>query len=215
MPRKKLYRLQTVKDLSHVLEFAPGLKGAWNTVFHNDHEIVLELGCGRGELSVGLTQLFPDKNFIGIDKKADRLWFGGKASEEQNLENVRFLRLPIEKIDECFTQGEVSEIWVTFPDPFLRRRDEKRRLLSPRFLDLYRKVLKSRALIHLKTDSETFFTYALTLLDKQKIVPEQVIRDIYQHDVIKLDPVFSLQTTYEKQHLAKGKQIFYLQFRMY
>jgi tRNA (guanine-N7-)-methyltransferase len=214
MPRKKLYRLSTVKDLPHVLEYTSVYKGHWQEVFDNDNSLTLELGCGRGELSLGLAELFPEKNFIGIDKKADRLWFGGKGIEEMKLQNIRFLRLPIERIVECFAPNEVNEIWITFPDPFLRRRDEKRRLLSPRFLDLYRQILKANATIHLKTDSEAFFEYSLDLLSKQHVQPQKIIKDIYKQDISNVDPVLFIQTTYEKRHLAQGKKIYYLQFKM-
>ncbi len=214
MPRKKRHRLLAVKDLEHVLEFAPEFKGKWGEVFHNRQALTLELGCGRGELSLGLAQLFPDQNFIGIDKKADRLWFGGKGVVEMALPNIRFLRLPIERIVECFAPQEVDEIWITFPDPFPRRRDEKRRLFSPRFLDLYRQILKPGALLHLKTDSEDLFEYAVTLLDKQHITVEEIKRDLYQNDPTTLDPILLIQTTYEKRHLAKGKKIYYLRCKI-
>lgn len=214
MPRKKLFRLEAVKTLAHIVEYDPDRKIVWSEVFLNNHDIILELGCGRGELAIGLAEIFPDKNIIGIDKKADRLWFGGKAAEEKKLKNVCFLRMPIEKITEAFAKNEISEIWITFPDPFPRRRDAKRRLVSPEFLERYRKILKSPGILRLKTDAQSLYEYTLEVLHKQQMKPRITINDLYAEELCNLDATLIVQTTYEKKHLAQGKKIFYVESQL-
>ena len=142
------------------------MKGKWHkSFFKNDHPIVLELGCGKGEYTIGLAEKFPHKNFIGVDIKGARMWRGAKTATDNRMSNVGFLRTQIELIDYCFSQGEVSEIWITFPDPQIKYRRRKKRLTAPDMLDVYRKVLTDEAVLHLKTDSQFLHGYTLGMLE--------------------------------------------------
>lgn len=188
-------------------------RGNWNNHFGNDNPIVLELGCGKGEYTVGLSRLFPEKNFIGIDIKGARFWRGAKTALEEGLDNVAFLRSQIELVDLLFAEHEVSEIWITFPDPQIKYKRTKHRMTNQAFLDQYKKVLKPGALMHLKTDSEFMHGYTLGLLHG---IGHEVI--YANHDVYKNEgspkEVLELQTFYENQYLEKGKPITYIQFRI-
>lgn len=188
-------------------------RGNWHNHFGNDNPIVLELGCGKGEYTVGLSKLFPEKNFIGIDIKGARFWRGAKTALEEGLENVAFLRSQIELVDLLFAENEVSEIWITFPDPQIKYKRTKHRMTNQAFLDQYKKVLKPGALMHLKTDSEFMHGYTLGLLHG---IGHEVI--YANHDVYKNEgspkEVLELQTFYENQYLEKGKPITYIQFRI-
>ncbi len=188
------------------------MKGKWDELyFKNGNPIILELACGRGEYSYALGKTFPDKNFIGVDIKGARIYQGAKKTLEANLQNVAFLRTKIELIDHFFETNEISEIWITFPDPFLRESKANKRLTSPRFLDLYRKILKSNGLIHLKTDDPTLFEYSLETLKED---PNAKI--LYQDDDIYTKPLpevaLEIKTYYEIQHLSKGRKIKYIRF---
>mgnify|MGYP001820230928 FL=1 len=188
-------------------------RGNWHNHFGNDNPIVLELGCGKGEYTVGLSKLFPEKNFIGIDIKGARFWRGAKTALEEGLDNVAFLRSQIELVDLLFAENEVSEIWITFPDPQIKYKRTKHRMTNQAFLDQYKKVLKPGALMHLKTDSEFMHGYTLGLLHG---IGHEVI--YANHDVYKNEgspkEVLELQTFYENQYLEKGKPITYIQFRI-
>ncbi len=185
----------------------------WNkSFFKNDGDIIIELGCGKGEYTVGLAKRFPHKNFVGIDIKGARIWRGLKNAEEGNLNNVAFIRSRINLIEYMFGKKEVSEIWITFPDPRSRPSDENRRLTSPRFIDRYYKVLKPNGIINLKTDNIVFFEYTL-----------DIIRD-YGHELLYYtydvygepndEPVTGIQTFYEKMWIDHGTKIKYLKFRL-
>ncbi len=188
-------------------------RGAWNEHFGNSNPIVLELGCGKGEYTVGLAKLFPGKNFVGIDIKGARFWRGAKTALEEGLDNVAFLRSQIELLDLLFAENEVSEIWITFPDPQIKYKRTKHRMTNKVFLDRYNKVLKPGALMHLKTDSEFMHGYTLGLLHG---IGHEVI--YANHDVYKNEgspkEVLELQTFYENQYLEKEKPITYIQFRI-
>ncbi len=189
-------------------------KGVWgSSFFHNDHPIVLELGCGKGEYTVDLARKYPNKNFIGIDIKGARLWRGAKTAMEEGLSNVGFLRTQIELLEHCFAIHEVDEIWITFPDPQIKYKRTKHRLTNQEFLDRYRKVLKPNGLIHLKTDSEFMHGYTLGLLHG---LGEEI--DYAHHDVYGStgapEVVTSIQTFYESQYLEKGKKITYTRFKL-
>lgn len=189
------------------------LKGNWNkSFFKNKGDIVLELGCGKGEYTVGLAERFPHKNFIGVDVKGSRINLGLNEAKEKNLTNVAFIRARINLIEHCFGENEVSEIWITFPDPQPRNIKTKKRLTSPWFLNRFSKFLKPNGIIHLKTDNILFFEYT-----------QDVIRD-YSHELLKLEydvyasdmenEVSQIQTYYEKIWLKNGTKIKYLQFRL-
>ena len=188
-------------------------KGRWNTIFSNPNPIVLELGCGKGEYTLALAERYPEKNFIGIDIKGARLWRGAKTALENKLPNVRFLRMNIELIDAVFDESEVSEIWITFPDPQIKYKRTKHRLTNIHFLDRYKKILDGDGLVHLKTDSEFLHGYTLGLLqglDKEIVYSNN---DVYRQSGSPA-VVTEVQTFYESQYLEMGKPITYLSFKI-
>jgi len=190
------------------------LKGKWHTdFFGNNNPIVIEIGCGKGEYTVNLATKYPDTNFIGLDKKGARLWRGGKTSKENQLSNVAFIRTRIEQIEYLFSPDEVDEIWITFPEP--QPSKAKKRFTSPQFIAHFRNILKPEGIIHLKTDSDLFYGYTLS-----------VIKDaghdlLYSNSDLYLNPedprikdVIAVQTFYEKMWLAEGFKIKYLEFKL-
>ena len=190
------------------------LKGKWNKeFFKNDNPIVLELGCGKGEYSVGLAERFPEKNFIGIDIKGARFWRGAKTAEETGMNNVAFVRTQIELIHHIFTQNEVSEIWITFPDPQIKYKRTKHRMTNAAFLDNYKKILKPNGLVHLKTDSEFMHGYTLGLLHGLGYEVLYANHNIYKNEGAPAE-VTGIQTFYESQYLEVNKSITYIQFRI-
>ena len=211
MTVKKLRRFAELATFTNTFQNSADLKGKWNSdYFRNSNPITLELACGKAEYTIALAQKYPDRNFIGVDLKGARLWRGAKTALEQNLNNTAFLRTPIERIDEFFSIGEVAEMWIPFPDPFPRRGKAKKRLTSPRFLNLYRNVLKSGGVIHLKTDDENLFNYPMETLQIEKFPVPQANPDLYSCP--ELNDLLTIQTTYEIKHLAVGKKIKYLCF---
>ena len=191
-----------------------GLKGKWSQeFFKNDHPIVLELGCGKGEYTVELARQNPEKNFIGIDIKGARFWRGAKTAIEEGLENVAFVRTQIELIEYVFAVNEVSEIWITFPDPQIKYKRTKHRLTNPEFLQRYKNVLKEDGIMHLKTDSEFMHGYTLGLLHGEGHEILYAHHDIYKNEYSPKE-VTGIQTFYEKQYLEKGKPITYIQFKI-
>ncbi len=188
------------------------LKGRWNEVhFKNDHPITLELACGGGEYTVGLAQRFPERNFVGVDVKGNRLWKGAKLALEQNLPNAAFLRTRIEVIDHFFAPGEVAEIWITFADPFPRASKENRRLTSAYFNEKYRQVLKPGGQVHLKHDDPDFYQFTLdTIAADPRCALVVKNEDIYTGPLEV--PELEIQTLYEGMHLAAGKKIKYVRY---
>lgn len=189
------------------------IKGKWNELqFKNENPITIELACGRGEYSVGMAALFPDKNFIGIDVKGDRIWKGSTWAVERELDNVAFLRAQIDTLHNFFSENEVNEIWMTFPDPRPKKRDTKRRLTNNRFFDLYKTVLKPGGIFRLKTDNTDLFNFTLEELEQRKDVAGLVSTfDVYQSDL--KDEVFGIKTRYEEMFASKGETIKYLRFQ--
>ncbi len=184
----------------------------WNNFyFKNQNPIILELACGRGEYSLGLAKRYPQTNFIGVDIKGARIWQGAKIALEENLHNICFLRTRIEHISDFFKPGEIDEIWITFPDPFLKKSKANRRLTSGFFLERYRQILKPKGLVHLKTDSPELYEFTkevISLDDKCKILYDN--NDIYSKE---LDfPELDIKTYYEKSHLKDGRKIKYIRF---
>lgn len=190
------------------------IKGNWNSrQFKNKNPIVLELACGRGEYSIGLAKIFPDKNFIGVDIKGPRIWRGGRLVEEENLNNVAFLRAIIQNIENFFENDEVDEIWITFPDPRPKGRDERRRLTSPRFLDIYNRIMKSGGWVHLKTDNSPLFEYSLEMVSNHGNSQDLVYtNNLYDSKMV--DEHYNIKTTYERRYLNDGIPIHYLKFRL-
>jgi len=189
------------------------LKGKWATFFGNTNPIVLELGCGKGEYTVGLAELYPDKNFIGIDIKGARLWRGAKTAMDNSLKNVAFLRTQISLIDQLFEAEEVSEIWITFPDPQIKFKRTKHRLTNKEFLEKYKKILQKNGTVHLKTDSEFMHGYTLGLLQGLGLDILYANHDVYRNEGSPKE-VLEIQTFYENQYLERGKPITYLKFRI-
>jgi tRNA (guanine-N7-)-methyltransferase len=189
------------------------IKGNWNRdLFRNNNPLVLELGCGRGEYTIGLANSFPSKNFIGIDIKGARMWRGARTSNEQNMQNVAFLRTRIEFITSFFKSDEVDEIWITFPDPHPGLRNSNKRLTSPWFLNLYRSFLKDKGLIHLKTDNSELYEFTGKVVSQNKLETLTGTSDLYSEKIV--DNILSIQTHYEKIFLDAGLKINYLAFRL-
>lgn len=187
------------------------LKGNWKRdFFKNDNPIVLELGCGKGEYAVGLARRFPGKNYIGVDIKGARMWTGAKAAVKEGISNVAFLRTNIELIDRFFEAGEVSEIWITFPDPQMKK--VRKRLTSTRFLELYRNILVAYGIVHLKTDSPFLYTYTDALVKLNELPTEINTADLYHSDVV--DDILEIKTFYEQQWLDRGLTIKYIKFHL-
>lgn len=186
-------------------------KGAWSAHFGNSNPIVVELGCGKGEYTVGLARKNPNQNYIGIDIKGARFWRGAKTAIEENIPNVAFVRTQIELIEEVFAENEVSEIWITFPDPQFKFKRTHHRLTNPVFLARYKFVLKPNGIVHLKTDSAFLHGYTLGLLDGWDIKPQMAHHDVYQY-VHAPEDVIGIQTFYEEQYREQGIPITYLKF---
>lgn len=189
------------------------LKGKWQSFFKNSNPIVLELGCGKGEYTIDLAKKNPNKNYIGIDIKGARFWRGAKTALEDQMQNVAFIRTQIELIENCFEKNEVSEIWITFPDPQIKYKRTKHRLTNPEFLRKYHNILQKDGIIHLKTDSEFLHGYTLGLLELSNHEVLYAHHDIYNNPHIPKD-VVETQTFYEKQYLEKQKSITYLKFKL-
>ena len=188
------------------------MRGEWASFFNNNHPITLELACGKGEYAVGLGRMYPEKNFVGVDLKGNRIWVGAKKSLEENLGNVAFVRSQIDKIDQYFEKGEVSEIWITFPDPQLRTSRAKKRLTHPHFLRLYQKFLKKDGLIHLKTDSPDLYHFTKLVIDFYNLKLTEDKNNVYANNEIPDE--LRIQTYYESLDIAKSKKIHYLQFQL-
>lgn len=218
MTVNKLERFAQIANYSHVLEYTEYQKkgaekpaGRWNEeVFGNDKPITLELGCGTGAYTLELARRNPDCNYIGIDIKGARLWKGAKKAKAEELQNVRFLRIFIDHLDEYFAQDEVSEIWITFSDPYPRAGDRNKRLTAPKFLSQYKNVLEPRHPVHFKTDHSSFFEYTCRSVEKADANIIDRVDDIYTRR--SEDPLLTIKTDYEKKHLQQGKIISYLKF---
>ena len=212
----KLKKFEELKEFNNVLEKPDSklVKGKWaENIFKNDHPIVLELACGKGDYTLALAKRFPNKNFIGIDIKGHRLHVGARKALKQELDHVHFLRIFIDHIDVYFAEKEVSEIWITFPDPYLKKRDASKRLTSPKFLNLYKKILQPGGNIHLKTDSAELFSYTKEVVEEHKLKVTQLIEDVYAGDHSN-ELLTDIQTHYEKKHLKNGRTIRSVSFRL-
>jgi len=217
MGKNKLQKFSEIAGFPHVFEYpfavlqekGCALKGNWNReVFKNINPIVLELGCGRGEYTVGLGRLFPSKNFIGVDIKGARMWAGAKESMQAGMNNVAFLRTDIELIDKFFSSGEVDEIWLTFPDPQMKKTNK--RLTSARFMKIYREILSNNGIIHLKTDSLFLYTYTCEMVKINQFPVIIQTDNLYESDMA--DEILSIRTAYEQQWIERGIPTKYLRF---
>ena len=210
MAQKKLQRFAEIKEFTNVLEYPQEMQGRWHGFFHNNNPVILELACGRGEYTIGLAQLYSNKNYIGVDIKGNRMWIGAKSALEANLPNVAFLRTRIELINEYFNPGEVNEIWITFPDPQLRGSKQKKRLTHPRFLRLYQQILQPGGCIHLKTDSPNLYRYTKQVIHLYNLSLLADVADVYALNDVPAE--LGIKTHYEKMDIAKSNTVHYLQF---
>jgi len=191
------------------------LKGKWNkNYFKNNNPIVLELGCGKGEYTVGLAQRFPDKNFIGVDIKGNRIWTGAKTAVENKMDNVAFIRTRIDFIDTCFADNEVNEIWITFPDPQPQKTRVRNRLTNMMFITRYKKILGKDGIINLKTDSEPFYDFTREIIVENKLEELDATNDLYANTAQRDEVLTTIKTYYEKKFSDKGFKICYLKFRV-
>lgn len=219
MGKNKLAKFADMDTFPHVFQYTFSalrekqepfeLKGKWNTFFGNDNPIVLELGCGKGEYTVELADMYPEKNFIGVDIKGSRMWTGAKASFQKGMKNVAFIRTNIEIINEFFAKDEVSEVWITFPDPQMKK--VRKRLTSTRFMELYQQFVADNGLIHLKTDSNFLFTYTCEMVKANHYEVTFQNDDLYHSDFSD-DKILSIKTAYEQQWLSRGLTIKYITF---
>jgi tRNA (guanine-N7-)-methyltransferase len=215
--KRKQERFKIIEERVNVIEPSKPLyqvvKGKWNTdYFRNNAPITLELACGRGEYTVGLAKLFAKRNFIGVDIKGERIWKGSTWAVEEKLSNVAFLRTQILLIENFFQPGEVDEIWLTFPDPRPRKRDIKRRLTSPRFIEMYKKLVQPDSYIRLKTDNTKLYEYTLEEIQGRDDIRDlKFTDDVYNSEL--RDECFDIKTRYEEEFAGKGERIKYLRFR--
>lgn len=223
MAKRKLERFAENATFEHFfqpsyfdLQAGFPLRGKWHAdFFHNNNPVIVELGCGKGEYTVALAEKYPEKNFIGIDKKGARMWKGGKTSHENAMPNVAFVRSHAEMVCSIFGDAEVDELWITFPEPQPNSPRSKKRFTSSQFLDRYRSILKPGGIIHLKTDSELVYESTLELVKAEKYPLHYSCDDLYQHATIEqLKDVMEVQTHYEKIWLEKGFKIKYLCFSL-
>jgi tRNA (guanine-N7-)-methyltransferase len=222
MGKDKIRRFAAIKTYENVFEPTIGeeyeMKGKWHAeYFKNDHPIVLELGCGKGEYSVGLAKHFPNKNFIGVDIKGARMFIGATEAIEQKLDNVAFLRTKIDFITDCFEKNEVDEIWLTFSDP--QPNKPNKRLSSAPFVTRYRNLLKKGGIVHMKTDSDLLFEYTVEEIKTNNYELLELTWDLYGELPENIDPqtreIFHIKTHYEKLFTAKGSVIKYCKYKIH
>ena len=216
MSRKKLVRFAQNEVNPNVVQAGKPIfdqiKGQWNAVqFANDQPLVVELACGRGEFTLGLGRQYPNQNFIGVDIKGSRIWKGSSSATAEGIHTVAFLRTQIQQLQDFFAPGEISELWITFPDPFPRDGDEKRRLTSPKFLEMYKQLVKTGGLIHFKTDNTGLYEYTdLVLSERPDCQIHYNTADFYESEL--RDAHHGIKTRYEKIFSDKGEKIKYIQF---
>lgn len=210
MGYKKLIRFKEVKSFTNVLEYPENINGRWGSHFKNNHPIVLELACGKGEYTTQLGRMQPDQNFIGVDIKGNRLWVGAKDALANRLQNVAFLRTQIDKIASYFDENEVKEIWITFPDPFLRLSKLKKRLTHPKFLRLYQQFLQPGGKIHLKTDSPDLYSFTKKVIELYGLQLIEDLPDLYA--AANISPAQQIKTYYEILDIAGNRKVHYLSF---
>lgn len=213
MSRAKLKKFQELADFKNVAQVNDrDIKNKLKKFSLNSSELILELACGRAEYSLALAKKHPNKKYIAIDIQGERLWHGAKTAQEEKIDNIFFLRAQIENLLDYFDQHSVDQIWITFPDPFPREKQIKKRLTSPRFLDMYKKILKDKNLLHLKTDDKNLYNYSLEAIKEAGANIEKTIENIYKQKDIPAE--LKIKTTFEKKHLANNKSINYIAFRL-
>ncbi len=212
MGQKKLIRFAEIAGFRNVLQYPQAIKGKWHDHFLNNHPLTLELACGKGEYTVGLAAMHPDRNFIGVDLKGNRIWVGAKKALTSHLDNVAFLRTHIDKITDYFEPAEVSEIWITFPDPQLRVSHAKKRLTHPKYLRHYQQILVPGGKIHLKTDSPDLYRFTLTVLKMFNCPIHSAWDDVYSRP--ERMPELNIKTHYEGLDIAGSNRIHYICFSL-
>ena len=212
MGQKKLIRFEELKTFPNVLQYPESMQGKWHDFFQNKNPITLELACGKGEYAIGLGRLYRERNFIGIDIKGNRIWKGAKTALTEGLNNVAFLRTQIDKLTDYFSSDEISEMWITFPDPQLRFSKMKKRLTHPKFLRLYQNILKKDGVIHLKTDSPDLYNFTKAVIDLYQLKTIDDKDDLYQEENI--TETLSIKTHYENLDIAQSNKVHYLSFQL-
>jgi tRNA (guanine-N7-)-methyltransferase len=218
--RNKLWRFEINASRRNVIEegkeIFSTIKGQWRPYFENTNDLVLELGCGRGEYTTGMAAEYPHRNFIGVDIKGARMWKGSTVAVENNLSNVAFLRIRMFQLLDFFEAGEVNEIWMTFPDPRMKDQDEKHRLTNVEHFKRYRQILKPGSIFRLKTDNYPLYEYTLEVLKNPELTISELVHtdDLYQNPGL-LAEHHGIQTTYERKFLKEGSKINYLRFRLW
>lgn len=210
MGQKKLKRFAEVRTFPNFFEYPQGKAGKWREFFGNNHPLILELACGKGEYTLGLAKLYPSKNYIGLDLKSNRIWVGARRALSQQMQNVAFIRTQIDKLTDYFGPGEVAEIWLTFPDPQLRLSKAKKRLTHPRFLRLYHQVLQKGGNLHLKTDSPELYDFTKLVISLYGCPLLEDLNNIYTQ--VGLEEHLKIQTHYETLDIAKSDKVHYLKF---
>jgi len=212
MGQKKLLRFAELNTLPNVLQYPKDIKGKWKYWFKNDNPITLELACGKGEYTIGLAEIYPQRNFIGVDIKGNRIWVGAKKAVNSQFNNAAFLRTQIDTVTDYFANDEVSEIWITFPDPQLRKSKAKKRLTHPKFLRLYKQLLIPGGLIHLKTDSPALYKFTKMVIELYGCMLYKDISNLLKLDVINEE--LKIKTHYENMDIAGVNRIHYLCFSL-
>lgn len=213
MPRNKLKKFTELETFNNVAqESQKNCKTKLQKFLATPNDIILELACGKGEYTNGLAKMFPKKNFVGVDIQGERLWHGAKNATKSNLNNVFFLRTQIESIEKYIKKDTISEIWITFPDPFPKKSQIKKRLSSPRFLNIYKNISTKNAYLNIKTDDDNFYLYSLESLANFGAKISKNIENIYKTNNI--DNILAIQTYYEKKHLANNKKIHYIRAKI-
>jgi tRNA (guanine-N7-)-methyltransferase len=211
MGQKKLIRFEAIKSFPNVLQYPEGMAGQWAAFFKNEHRLTLELACGKGEYTVGLAKMYPGRNFLGVDMKGNRLYIGAKKCLEEKITNAAFLRTHIDKLPSYFIKGEVEEIWLTFPDPQLRKSRATRRLTHPKFIRLYQQILIPGGRIHLKTDSPVLYQFTKWVTDMYHLPLLEDSADIHSAP---MKEELKIRTHYESLDIAQSKKVYYLSFTL-
>ncbi|MGK9475761.1 tRNA (guanosine(46)-N7)-methyltransferase TrmB [Melioribacter sp. OK-6-Me] len=213
MPRRKLRKLLEVRTFENVFDAkSENVEEKLRSYLNNTEKVTLELGCGQADYSINLAQLYPDRYFIGIDRKAARIWNASKNADDKGIKNAAFLISYIERLDEVFKTMKAEEIWITFPDPYPRRSSMKKRLTHPRFLEVYKKIMTPGAVISLKTDDDTLYEYTLSVVEEENLKLIKALKDLYSEE--NLSEEEKIRTKYENQHIADGKKIKLVRFTL-
>jgi tRNA (guanine-N7-)-methyltransferase len=213
MGQKKLIRFAAIKTFANVLQYPEDMAGRWAEFFKNSNPLTLELACGKGEYTVGLARMYPQRNFLGVDLKGNRIYIGAKKCLQENITNAAFLRTQIDRLPTYFKQGEVGEIWLTFPDPQLRKSKARKRLTHPKFLRLYQQILTPGGHIHLKTDSPVLFNFTRLVIDMYGLPLLDSSDDIYA-DGAQIKEELMIKTHYEGLDIANSQRVHYLHFSL-